>query len=290
MRTAAVRHYGRKMAFHVVRCAHCDLVYVNPRPDTNEIRAYYPSQYQADMRQMLHEGLTNPVVRAGLEMVRHRRTPPVAAVGRVLDIGCSSGTYLAGLRQRGWEVQGLEIDPEAAEYARTQGGLPVQTGNAEDVLPGFPEASFDVVTMWHVLEHFFDPARVLTEVCRILKPGGFLMLELPNFRCPLAALFGEYWFPLEPPRHLYHFTPQTLEAMLARVGLRLVKLRGVPSPEAIVWSLGAWRNRRVEKVESDGVSLNPVWMGVCFPVSWVMAQFGLSDHMAALAVKPPATA
>lgn len=285
VRTAYVRHYGRENAFRLVRCAKCGLVYLNPRPDKKEIGEYYPPQYQADMLRLLRDAETSPVVRIGLEMVRRRRAPPQAAKGRLLDIGCSRGTYLAGLRQRGWEVVGIEIERQAAEYARTQFELPVKTGDAADLLPEFPDEHFDVVTMWHVVEHFYDPARVLAEIRRILKPGGLLMLELPNFSCPLATIFGEYWFPLEIPRHLYHFTPRTLEGLLGKAGLRLASLKGVPSPEAISWSLRALR-RRQSDLDDDPLSFSPILTGLLFPISWLMARLRLSDHMRAVAAKP----
>ncbi len=116
------------------------------------------------------------------------------------------------------------------------------------------------------------------------------MLELPNFGCPVASLFGESWFPLEVPRHLYHFTPGTLEAMLEKAGLRLTRIRGVPTPEAIVWSLRILWNKPSEGGDEQSLSLSPVAMSLAFPVSWLLAQFRWSDHMAAVAFRPPKVA
>jgi len=280
-----VRHYGDDQPFRIVRCEGCGLAYVSPRPDREQIREYYPQQYQADMNRVIGEGWTNPFVRMGLRMILRRRLPPVPP-GRLLDVGCTVGRYLLALRERGWHVQGIEIDPYAAQYARSRHGLDVRTGDAEDLLGRMEDASFDVVTMWHVLEHLFDPTAVLTQVRRILKPGGLLMMELPNFKCPFARLFGDYWFPLEVPRHLYQFTPRTLKSMAQKAGLEPVTIKGVPSPEAVALSLLALGKRRTGDLKGEELSLSPLLLTLAFPLSWLMARLDLSDHMATVLVRP----
>jgi putative addiction module CopG family antidote len=107
----------------------------------------------------------------------------------VLDIGCGSGFYLAALREAGWDGEGIEPGETAAQFARKHCGLPVHNSNAEEALAACRDGSFDLVTMWHVLEHLPDPAKVLAEVRRILRPGGTLMLEVPNFSSIWSVLF-----------------------------------------------------------------------------------------------------
>ncbi len=286
VQTASVLHFGERHAFHVVRCARCALVYLNPRPVKEEIGAFYPKEYHAELLRVVNAGWSNPIMRRGMEAVRRRRSSPVVPGGQLLDIGCNFGLYLQGQRERGWSVQGIEIDEQAAEYARSEFGLHVQVGDAGDVLPTFPDAHFDVVTLWHVLEHLYNPAEILAHIYRILKPGGVMMLEVPNYASPTARVFGEYWFPLEVPRHLYHFTPRTLRAILDTSGLNVTSVTGVPAPEAISWSLRALRQRGQNDAGSDSLSLNPMMAGLFFPLSWSMARFGRSDAMAARAIKP----
>lgn len=273
---------------YLVRCPQCSLVYLNPRPAKDRIGYYYPATYQSDMLRLLAKGKTSRAARLGFEMVRRRRTPVLKDGGRVLDVGCSNGAYLNALREQGWEVEGIELDSEAAEYARSSRGLTVHQGDAESVLARIPGEQFDVVTMWHLLEHLFDPAAALANVHRILKPGGILMLEVPNFQCPLARVFGRYWFPLDIPRHLFHFTPSTLKSVLSRAGLEVRAIQGVPSPEAIVWSLSSVRSGAPFDFNKDSLKLNPLAMTVAFPVTWAMAQFRLSDHMSCVAVRTDA--
>jgi len=270
----------------VVQCARCGLVYLNPRPTKERIGIYYPPNYQANMLSLLAKGKTNPVARAGFAMVRRRRTPPFRTGGRLLDVGCSNGAYLAAMRENGWDVEGLEFDRDAVEYARRSRNLEVSQNEIEEGLSQLPGNSFDVVTMWHVLEHAFDPATALREIHRVLKPGGILMLEVPNYASPLVTLFKRYWFPMDIPRHLYQFTPATIEGMLTKAGFHRIRVKGVPSPEAIVWSSAAARQSApIDFNRGDTLRLNPVAMLLAFPVSWIMAQFVMSDHMAAVAVR-----
>jgi len=271
----------------LVRCQGCDLVFLSPRPSKGEIGAYYPKTYQEEMLRIIAASKESAVMRLGINMILKRRTPPKRIkTGKVLDVGCSNGSLLAALRERGWQVEGIEMDEVAAEYARSSRGLKVTQGSAEEALPGMPADSFDVVTMWHLLEHLHDPVGALGHVRRILKPGGILMLEVPDYSSPPASWFDDCWFPLDIPRHLYHFTPQTLRAALSRAGLDLVESSGIPSPEAIVWSLAAKRQGRpIDFSRGDSLELSPTLMALSYPLTWVMAQFGKSDHMGAVAVR-----
>lgn len=270
----------------VVRCARCRLVYLNPRPTKERIGLYYPPNYQANMLSLLAKGKTNPIGRAGFAMVRRRRTPPFHPGGRLLDVGCSNGAYLAAMREEGWDVEGVEFDRDAVEYARQTRNLKVTQGEVEEGLGQLASASFDVVTMWHVLEHSFDPAGALRQIHRVLKPGGRLMLEVPNYASPSVSVFKRYWFPMDIPRHLYQFTPATMKAMLSRAGFRSIRVKGVPSPEALVWSsVAARQSAPIDFNRGDMLGLNPLAMLAAFPISWMMALFTMSDHMAAVAVR-----
>jgi hypothetical protein len=116
-----------------------------------------------------------------------------------------------------------------------------------------------------------------------------LMLELPNFDSPFATLFGQHWFPLEVPRHLYHFTAWTLQGMLAKAGLHVsahTGVRGVLSPETLAWSLGAiWRSWR-KQPHDDALTLNPALLLLALPAAWLVARRGRSDHLAVVATRP----
>jgi len=126
------------------------------------------------------------------------------------------------LRKRGWKVQGTELNDASAAFAREVLGLPVRTGELTSL--HFPDAHFDVVILWHVLEHLHEPQTVLDEVARILRPGGVLLVAVPNFQSFEAKLTRNHWFHLDVPRHLIHFTPRTLQRSLAQAGLGLYRI------------------------------------------------------------------
>ncbi len=137
--------------------------------------------------------------------------------GKLLDVGCGNGLYLANMKKWGWHVEGLEIDPKAVEQARNL-GFTVHEGCLENC--HLKNASFDAITLNHVIEHVHDPSQLLRECCRILKPGGVLVAITPNVRSATHQRFREYWRGLEPPRHIYIFSPPALQKITERTGLR----------------------------------------------------------------------
>jgi len=139
--------------------------------------------------------------------------------GKLLDVGCGDGRFLAKMRDLGWEVTGVEPDGLAVEVARERFGLDVHRGTLEDIR--FPERTFDVVTMNHVIEHVPDPVGTLEECLRVLKPGGRLVVTTPNVESLGHRLFGKRWFHLDPPRHLYLFSARSLLMCAERAGLRV---------------------------------------------------------------------
>jgi len=146
--------------------------------------------------------------------------------GILLDVGCGKGDLLVRLRSRGWTVEGLEVDAEAAELARAAQGLDVYVGKLED--QNFPDHRYDVITMNHVIEHVHDPVALLQECLRVLKPGGRLVLATPNINSFAYKKLGGFWAHLDPPRHLRLFTKRTLKECALKAGSRHVDTWCVP--------------------------------------------------------------
>jgi len=209
-----------KGEFSLVGCASCGMVYVNPRPGEDELAGYYPKTYwgerQAGVRELfrgveerLKEGYKlRAVRRAGL------------AGGKILDVGCGRGEFLYLLKTRGFEVTGLEPGAEAAGRGREELGLDIINGTLGGA--ELPVSAFDAATMWHVLEHLPEPLAALRELYAALKPGGVLLVALPDFGSRQAEIFRERWFGIDAPRHLAHFTRAKLSEMLKRAGFRPV--------------------------------------------------------------------
>lgn len=144
----------------------------------------------------------------------------------MLDVGCGNGDLLARMRRRGLSVEGVDVDGAALEQARRKHGLTVHLGRLEDIR--FPDDSFDIVTMNHVIEHVHDPVLLLQECLRILKPGGRLSVATPNLDGLGHRRFGRNWRGLEPPRHLHLFTRKSLGECAAKAGIRSFETFSVP--------------------------------------------------------------
>ena len=179
-----------------------------------------------------------------------RRIPhPPHPGATALDIGSATGVFLGRLRDKGWEVWGVEPGVEAGQASIALLGLDpdrVRLTTLEEA--DFPSETFDLVTMSHVLEHLHDPLAALKKVNTWLKPTGRLKLWCPNYDSLERRIFGRYWLGLDVPRHLYHFTPASLAALLATAGF--VPLKVVPEPQtatltgSVVLAFDALRGRR----------------------------------------------
>jgi len=213
--------------YRLVRCRQCGLIYQNPQLTLEELGNHYPQEYSPYKKDMRDEKST--IRRLDTQYGLSRRCKLLMKYtlqpGSILDIGCATGLFLNAMQQHGWQSTGVELSPYAAEYARQQFQLKVKTGTVEKA--NFPDNSFDVVTMWDVLEHVIDPKATLFEIARILKPGGLLALSLPNPTCPEAHIFGSSWVGWDRPRHLHLFTPIVLEKYLNMTGFHLEKIESL---------------------------------------------------------------
>jgi 2-polyprenyl-3-methyl-5-hydroxy-6-metoxy-1,4-benzoquinol methylase len=194
-------------SFNLVRCTACGLAYVSPRPRLEHIGDYYSGGYFAER---------HPFFRRQLMALRTRKIGRPTPGARLLDIGCGRGDFMLACRRLGWEVVGTEqARSPVMGLARTLG---IEVVTLAD-LAGFPDASFDVVTLWHVLEHLPDPRDALRAIYRLLRPGGRVIVELPNLGSWQARIAGRDWYHLDVPRHLSHFEARTLMRLLSSEGL-----------------------------------------------------------------------
>jgi SAM-dependent methyltransferase len=218
------RDYVTGDSFEIRRCGGCGLTLTWPPPPPSEMGRYYPDAYYGDAGEKRFVGPVERMQRA-LYGSRARRVEAAAggSPGRVLDVGCGRGFLLDAFRRRGWTVEGTEMSAASSAHAREVLGIPVHIGALESL--ALPAGSFDAVTLWHVLEHVTDPGSLLGEIGRLLRPGGALLVSVPNFGSPEARLAGPGWFHLDAPRHLVHFTPESLGACLSRAGFETLESR-----------------------------------------------------------------
>ncbi len=219
--------------FTLGRCRNCGLVYLNPRPQEQDMHQYYPDNYPPFSQQGDQAWLERTwerflgLFRADLHLFKD------AAGGRLLDVGCGSGKYLEKMKARGWSVSGVDVSALAAAEARKK-GLDIFTGSLKGSRQ--PAEHFDAVVLMHVLEHIHEPGALLDEVHRILKQDGRLVIEVPNFGSWEARLFGACWSAIDPPRHLFLFTPATLGKLLERSGFVVERVGYNPTPVSLARS------------------------------------------------------
>jgi SAM-dependent methyltransferase len=238
--------YGIEGHFPVCRCRVCGLIYLSPRPSVAEIADYYPAQYApyrlAEASAASRWQRWNRRYGEGKKVRAVERE--IAEQGKALDIGCATGDFLERLRERGWQVAGVETSAEAAAYGRARLGLDIFTGHLEEA--HFPDSSFSLVTMWHVLEHLHDPFGTLMEVARITRPEGTLVLAVPDPGSLEARLFGRFWAGWGVPRHLHIFSRSLLKQYLSSTGWRVKKVRHMTGRHWLFnLSLRHWVNERI---------------------------------------------
>jgi len=211
--------------FAVVRCGSCRLHYTNPRPSPETIGGFYAADYQPHRRPLQLGKRLRKWYPFGFLRGRasERRSLPWHGEGRLLDFGCGGGSYIARMAHQGWKVIGLDNSVGAVRRIQEELGLKALVGTLPH--PELEPGSFDVITMWHSLEHVHDPADTLREAYRLLAPGGRLLIAVPNIDSAPFRWFGANWFGLDLPRHLTHFDPASLSKMLDMTGFRVDGVR-----------------------------------------------------------------
>jgi SAM-dependent methyltransferase len=206
--------------FTIARCEQCALAQTVPAPSATELDHYYPRGYHSTTKR--YRGGMDRV----LSLVHGSRIRAIerllGGAGSVLDIGCGPGVLLNQMRARGWQVRGTERSPAAAEQARDVFHLDVRAQTVDELVG--EGATFDAVVLWHVAEHLHRPAAIVRGIAALLRPGGVLLIAVPNFASPEARVGRAGWFHLDVPRHLVHFTPATLDAVLADAGFHKAKV------------------------------------------------------------------
>ena len=207
-----------KDGFSYQVCKKCELIYISPRLTKEEIGNIYDIGFQSK-----NEGKPIPI-----DFSSYKIFFKTAKVYRknnlLLDVGCFRGDFLYGAKKQGWDVRGVEISSDAADYGKKHYGLDIFKGRLMD--SKFPDNFFDVVTLFDVIEHLTNPDECLKEVNRILRPGGLLYLDTPNFNSINRIIFKKKWSVFFP-WHLYYFSPKTLEKIVQNNNFYVQKLYNI---------------------------------------------------------------
>ena len=296
--------------FNLVGCKGCGLIFINPQPDPEMLKPFYPGVYYESnashyrkysrLRREILEAYFGYRISAKKSeaidflkkilllpfRIRYRHLIPFVEGGKILDVGCGNGTELYKLKAMGWEAYGVEMDNQASDRARSQ-GIDVYTGDLFGA--GYPDRFFHVVRMSYVLEHLPNPRETLREIRRILVNKGRIYISIQNAGSLHYRLFGQRWFSLDVPRHLFSFSPVTIRRLLSSLGLELKSIWFESGTRSFLASLqyivNDWYHREAGYSASQAVVKSRVLRTVSYPICWTADRLGCGDLMHLEAVK-----
>ncbi|HVM89463.1 MAG TPA: class I SAM-dependent methyltransferase [Puia sp.] len=208
--------------FEIWQCDRCLLRFTQNVPDSRSIGKYYQSHNYISHTET-NKGFVNRLYHFVRSLTLGDKRRLILSVtqlksGRMLDIGAGTGAFVGHMQSHGWEISGIEPDEEARKKAKEIHQVNLLPPEAfADLSPD----SFDVITMWHVLEHVHDLHGYLEQLKNILRPGGRIFIAVPNYACYDASFYKNFWAAYDVPRHLYHFSPEAMFQLLHKHGLKL---------------------------------------------------------------------
>jgi 2-polyprenyl-3-methyl-5-hydroxy-6-metoxy-1,4-benzoquinol methylase len=208
--------------FDVWTCDNCDLKYTDNVPDQSAIGKFYQSSNYIShsdtkvgfINKMYHK-VRNHTLKTKRKLVEKFSN---TTNGKILDIGCGTGAFLNNIQQAGWQIIGLEPDANAIKTANSLYKISPKT---PEELFSLPANSFDAITMWHVLEHVHQLQEYIEQLKNLIKPQGAIFIAVPNYQSLDAEFYCAHWAAYDVPRHLYHFSPKSMEHLVSLHGLKI---------------------------------------------------------------------
>ncbi|WP_300729739.1 class I SAM-dependent methyltransferase [uncultured Bacteroides sp.] len=222
-------HYATGESFDIFRCSDCGFMFTQNVPDEHVIGRYYESPDYISHTNT-HKGMMNKIYHWVRRYMLTRKARIIKrgcglSRGQLLDIGTGTGYFSHFMAERGWRVSAIEKSPQARAFAKEHFGLDVQPPEA---LSGYEAGSFDVITLWHVMEHLQNLNETWEQLAKLLKDRGALIVAVPNPSSFDARYYKQMWGAYDVPRHLWHFTPSVMQQFGAKHGFKLTELRPMP--------------------------------------------------------------
>lgn len=213
-------------SFNIAVCQSCSLAFTQDVPDAASIGPYYKSENYISHSNTA-KGIVNSIYHAVRKRTLARKRKLVSAGtglrhGSLLDVGSGTGAFVQDMQQHGWAVTGLEPDADAREVAKKDHQVSLQDISAFYQLPA---GSFDAITLWHVMEHVHDLQAYVRQLKNLLKEDGRLFIAVPNYTSYDAKVYKDYWAAFDVPRHLYHFSPQSMRTLMEKHGLKVLQYK-----------------------------------------------------------------
>lgn len=214
--------------FQIHECLDCGLLFTAPRPSKDKIGEYYKSEEYYSHQENKKGFIPKLYERVKSINLKHKYKIAIdgKSVGKMLDIGCGVGDFLHTAEQHGWQCTGVEPSEDAKAIAQKRIKAEILSS---DALEKIPNETFDVITMWHVLEHVDNIKWQVAQLYRLIKPNGKVVIALPNYQSYDAQFYKELWAAYDVPRHLNHFNKKTLAKIFDSCGLKLIKT------EKLIW-------------------------------------------------------
>ncbi len=210
-----------KEIFSLNKCLDCGFVFTNPRPSPEEITPYYKSENyysHSDKNRSIVSIIYNFIRKTNIKNKLTLVQKASGTIGTLLDYGCGAGLFVKSANEAGWNARGIEPNADARQVANEK-GLTVESPTSISTLK---KGSFNVITLWHVLEHLHDINEVIPKLRSLLIDDGVLLIAVPNVDSWDAKHYQEKWAAYDVPRHLYHFSPKTLALFFNKFGMRVV--------------------------------------------------------------------
>lgn len=218
-------HSVSRETFSLFKDAERDLLVTLPQPSEKNLPDYYHSEdyiSHTDSKRNLLEIAYQLVKQFSLKRKVKLVTRVNQGQGRILDVGCGTGDFLQACEQKGWSIAGIEPNEKARQLASTKTNFNDYQRTVEELIESNP-GSFDVITMWHVLEHVPNLADFIDKIKSLLKPNGVLVVAVPNFKSWDAKHYNSYWAAYDVPRHLWHFSRKSMERIFSEFDMKILE-------------------------------------------------------------------